>query len=145
MRNSTHCKQKTVLLRAIHIWNVRLAKNKANEISCLYYRDVLRKIFMMRCISGTVTDLAACNFLKKSSTVVISKDLSKSFEKKINKKIVSVFRTFQRKCLYKEIHSCKSYWVLPPAFWKYIFQKLSNKANEKAVSALRTFLEKCVW
>ena len=37
---------------------------------------------------------------------------------KINKKVVSAFRTFQRKCLHKEVHFCRSYWVLPPTFWK---------------------------
>ena len=37
---------------------------------------------------------------------------------KINKKVVSAFSTFQRKCLYKEVHFRRSYWVLPPTFWK---------------------------
>ena len=37
---------------------------------------------------------------------------------KINKKVVSAFSTFQRKCLYKEVHFRRSYWVLPPIFWK---------------------------
>ena len=43
---------------------------------------------MMGFISGTVTDTAAPNFfLKKGSTVVSSKDFSKSFETKWIKKL----------------------------------------------------------
>ena len=37
---------------------------------------------------------------------------------KINKKVVSAFSTFQRKCLHKEVHFRRIYWVLPPTFWK---------------------------
>ena len=57
--------------------------NKANEISCLCLRDVLRKISIMVFISGTVTDAAAHNFLKKKSSTIVSwKKFSKSFETK---------------------------------------------------------------
>ena len=51
---------------------------------------------------------------------------------KINKKVVSAFSTFQRKCLYKEVHFCSSHF-------KGVSQKLWNKANKKAFSAFRTF------
>ena len=65
---------------AIVCQNFHIILNKANEISCLW--DVLRKMSMMGFISGTVTDTAPRNFLKKSSTLVSSKDSSKSFETK---------------------------------------------------------------
>ena len=39
--------------------------NKANEISCLCHRNVLRKMSMMGLISGTITDTAAHNFFKE--------------------------------------------------------------------------------
>ena len=67
---------------AIVCQNFHIYLNKANEISCLCLWDVLRKMSMMGFISGTVTDTAARNFLKKSSTLVSSKDFSKSFETK---------------------------------------------------------------
>ena len=54
--------------------------NKTNEISCLCLRDALRKISMIGFVAGTVTDIAVRNFLKKSSTILNSKDISKSFE-----------------------------------------------------------------
>ena len=76
---------------------------------------------------------------------------------KINKKVVSAVSTFQRKCQYKQIHFCRSCWVLHATFWleknstvvnskvfSTLFQKLWNKANKKAASAFRTFLEKCL-
>ena len=44
--------------------------------------------------------------------------LLQKYWNKINKKVVSAFSSFQRKCLYKEVHFCRSYWVLPAAFCK---------------------------
>ena len=53
---------------------------------------------------------------------------------KINKKVVSAFSTFQRKCLYKEVHFRRSYWVLPPTFWKknstVVISKVFSKSFE---------------
>ena len=53
---------------------------------------------------------------------------------KINKKVVSAFSTFQRKCLYKEVHFRRSYWVLPPTFWKknstVVISKVFTKSFE---------------
>ena len=51
--------------------------------------------------SGKVKEKSACNFLKKNFTAVISQDFS-NFQD-------VCLRTFQRKCLYKEVHFCESY------------------------------------
>ena len=86
-----------VLLRATYIWNRQILKQDKKSCFCLQN--------LPRTSSGKLKEKSACNVLEKNFTAVISQDFS-------------AFRTFQRKCLYKEVHFCESYWALPPNFRK---------------------------
>ena len=55
--------------------------------------------------------------LKKSSTLVGSKDFSKSFETKYIKKLCLPSVHFKKNACQRSSFS-RSYWVLPPTFWK---------------------------
>ena len=99
---------------------------------------------MMVFISGTVTDTASRNFLKKSSTLVSSKDFSKSFETKYIKKLCLPSVRFKenastKKFISAEVTEYLSKKELHSSHFKGVSQKLSNKANKKAFSAFRTF------
>ena len=96
-----------------HFWKTDIAACKFQNFSIYFKQNKWNKLHLpSECsqenihdgfISGTVTDTAG---------------LLQKLWNKINKKVVSAFRMLRRKCLYKEVHFCKSYWVLLQLFEK---------------------------
>ena len=107
-----------------HFWKTDIAACKFQNFSIYFKQNKWNKLHLpSECSQENIHD----GFIDTAG-------LLQKLWNKINKKVVSAFRMFRRKCLYKEVHFCKSYWVLPPTFWKknstVVISKLFSKSFE---------------